>query len=73
MPDSWGVFDRLVSRRQALAAAVKATEDAMERDPCPRRCKCGLVAPFAEAEDEARAKLRAAEESYRTYKAAFAR
>ena len=68
----WGVFDRVVTRRVALVAATKAESEAMEADPCARRCKCGLVAPFVKATDDARAALADAEESYRTYRIAFA-
>ena len=68
----WGVFDRVVARRQALVAAIKAEDAAMEADPCARRCKCGLVPPFVKATDNARAALADAEESYRTYRIAFA-
>ena len=66
-----GTFDRLVARRQAYVAAQRAEAAAMDADPCDRRCKCGMMAPFAAAAAEAYADLRAAEESYRAYHAAF--
>ena len=68
-----GTFGRLVARRQALVAAIKAEDAATEADPCARRCKCGMMSPFVKATDDARADLRAAEESYRTYCIAFQR
>ena len=68
-----GTFGRLVVRRQALVAAIKAEDAAMDADPCDRRCKCGMMAPFVKATAEAYADLRAAEESYRTYCIAFQR
>jgi len=68
----WGVFDRVVARRQALVAARAAVDSAMESDPCKRRCKCGMMAPLLAAEAEAEEKLAAAEESHRSFLAAFA-
>jgi len=68
----WGVFDRVVARRQALVAAIKSEDDALEADPCARRCKCGMMAPFVKATDDARKALAEAEESHRTYQIAFA-
>ena len=67
----WGVFDRVVARRQALVAARAAVDSAIDADPCERRCKCGMMAPLLQAEAEAEAKLAEAEESHRSFRAAF--
>ena len=70
---AWGTFDRFVARRQQLVAVRAQVEAAEDADPCARGCKCGMMAPLYAAEEEARRKLAAAEESYRSYQIAFAR